>query len=74
MMRHNRSRHINGEPSGMNYHLLLLVYLEIKLVLLEQLLMITLEVFLLVQQNLRDSVLKLEEDNWMFEAEEEVKL
>ncbi|DAA79541.1 TPA_exp: Uncharacterized protein A8136_0314 [Trichophyton benhamiae CBS 112371] len=47
MMRHNRSRHINGEPS---------------------------EVFLLVQQNLRDSVLKLEEDNWMFEAEEEVKL
>lgn len=58
----------------MNYHLLLLVYLEIKLVLLEQLLMITLEVFLLVQQNLRDSVLKLEEDNWMFEAEEEVKL
>ncbi|EFE39893.1 hypothetical protein TRV_05405 [Trichophyton verrucosum HKI 0517] len=74
MMRHNRSRHINGEPSGMNYRLLPLVFLEIKLVLLEQLLMITLEVFLLVQQNLRDSVLKLEEDNWMFEAEEEVKL
>ncbi|EFR03280.1 hypothetical protein MGYG_06282 [Nannizzia gypsea CBS 118893] len=46
MMRHNRSRHINGEPS---------------------------EVFLLVQQNLRDRVLGLEEDDWMFGAEEEVK-
>ncbi|KAK2872081.1 hypothetical protein FQN49_002560 [Arthroderma sp. PD_2] len=47
MMRHNRSRHVNGEPS---------------------------EVFLLVQQNLRDRVLGLDEDKWMFEVEEEIKL
>lgn len=74
MMCHNRSRHINGEPSGMDYHLLPFVSQKIKPVFLEQLLTITLEVFLLVQQNLRDRVLELEEDNWMFEAEEEVKL
>lgn len=74
MMRHNRSRHIHGEPSGIDHHFLLFVFLEIKPVLLEHLLTITLEVFLLVQQNLRDRVLELEEDNWMFEAEEEVKL
>ncbi|KAF3483615.1 uncharacterized protein GIQ15_02939 [Arthroderma uncinatum] len=47
MMRHNRSRHVNGEPS---------------------------EVFLLVQQNLRDRVLGLDEDKWMFEVDEEIKL